>query len=32
VIDNKLYLAGGFWRWVSDVYDCKETWGFPFPR
>ena len=31
VIDNMLYLAGGFWRWVSDVSDCKETWGFPFP-
>lgn len=32
VIDNKLYLAGGFWRWVDDVCECKETWGFPFPR
>jgi len=31
VIDNKLYLAGGFWEWVDDVCDCKETWGFPFP-
>jgi hypothetical protein len=29
VIGNKLYVAGGFWKWVDDVCDCKETWGFP---
>jgi N-acetylneuraminic acid mutarotase len=28
VIDGKLYLAGGFWQWVDDVMDCKETWAF----
>jgi hypothetical protein len=32
VIDGKLYLAGGFWQWVDDVSECKETWGFPFPK
>ena len=32
VIDGKLYVAGGFWQWVDDVCDCKETWGFPFPK
>lgn len=32
VIDNKLYVTGGFWEWVEDVCECKETWGFPFPR
>ena len=32
VIDNKLYVAGGFWQWVDDVCECKETWGFPFPK
>lgn len=32
VIDNKLYVAGGFWRWVDDVCECKQTWGFPFPK
>ena len=32
VIDNKLYVAGGFWQWVDDVCECKETWGFPFPE
>jgi N-acetylneuraminic acid mutarotase len=31
VIDNRLYVAGGFWEWVDDVCECKETWGFPFP-
>ena len=30
VIDNKLYVAGGFWEWVDDVCECKDTWGFPF--
>jgi N-acetylneuraminic acid mutarotase len=28
VIDGKLYLAGGFWEWVDDVCDCRETWVF----
>jgi len=28
VIDGKLYLAGGFWQWVDDVSDCRETWSF----
>ncbi len=32
VIDGKIYIAGGFWKWVDDVCDCKETWAFPFPR
>ena len=32
VINNKLYVAGGFWEWVDDVCECKETWGFPFPE
>lgn len=32
VIDNKLYVAGGFWEWVDDVCECKDTWGFPFAR
>ncbi len=32
VIGGKLYVAGGFWQWVDDVCECKETWGFPFPR
>jgi len=32
VINDKLYVAGGFWRRVDDVCDCRETWGFPFPR
>lgn len=31
VIGDKLYVAGGFWQWVDDVCECKETWGFPFP-
>lgn len=28
VIDGRLYLAGGFWQWVDDVSDCRETWSF----
>jgi len=32
VIHAKLYVVGGFWEWVDDVRDCKETWAFPFPR
>lgn len=28
VIDDTLYLAGGFWAWVDDVCECKETWAF----
>lgn len=32
VIDGKLLVAGGFWQWVDDVCECKETWGFPFPE
>ena len=31
VIDNKIYVAGGFWDVTEDVCDCKETWGYPFP-
>jgi len=31
VIGDRLYVAGGFWQWVDDVCECKETWGFPFP-
>jgi N-acetylneuraminic acid mutarotase len=30
VIDNKLYVTGGFWNWVDDVCECKETWVFQF--
>lgn len=32
VINGKIYVAGGFWRVVEDVCECKETWGYPFPR
>jgi hypothetical protein len=32
VIENKLYLAGGFWQRIRDVLECRETWGFPFPK
>lgn len=32
VIGDKLYVAGGFWQWVDDVCECRETWGFPFPQ
>ena len=30
VINNKLYVTGGFWNWVDDVCECKETWVFQF--
>jgi N-acetylneuraminic acid mutarotase len=32
VIHDKLYAAGGFWKRVNDVSECRETWGFPFAR
>jgi N-acetylneuraminic acid mutarotase len=32
VINNKLYVAGGFWKRVGDVRECRETWGFLFPE
>lgn len=32
VIRDKLYVTGGFWQWVDDVCNCKETWAFPFPK
>jgi N-acetylneuraminic acid mutarotase len=32
VIDNKIYVAGGFWDVTEDVCECKETWGYPFPK
>ena len=32
VIKNKLYVTGGFWKELDDTCDCKETWGFPFPK
>jgi len=32
VIDNKIYVAGGFWDVVEDVCECKQTWAFPFPK
>jgi len=32
VINGRLYVAGGFWEWVDDVCECKETWGFPFVK
>lgn len=30
VVDGKIYVSGGFWADVADVYDCTETWGYPF--
>jgi hypothetical protein len=30
VEDGKIYVSGGFWADVADVYDCTETWGYPF--
>ena len=30
VVDGKIYVSGGFWADVDDVYDCTETWGYPF--
>jgi len=32
VINDRLYIAGGFWKWVDDVCECTETWGFPFEK
>jgi len=29
VVDGKIYVSGGFWADVADVYDCTETWGYP---
>jgi len=31
VIDNKIYVAGGFWSTTRDVHGCRQTWGYPFP-
>jgi N-acetylneuraminic acid mutarotase len=30
VIDDRLYVTGGFWDRVDDVCECKETWVFQF--
>jgi hypothetical protein len=30
VVNGKIYVAGGFWDDVDDVYTCTETWGYPF--
>jgi len=30
VVNGKIYVSGGFWADVDDVYDCTETWGYPF--
>jgi len=30
VIKDKIYVAGGFWKRVGDVAECKQTWGYPF--
>ena len=32
VVNDKIYVSGGFWADVDDVYDCTETWGYPFPE
>lgn len=32
VINNKIYIAGGFWKTTRDVAACKVTWGYPFPK
>ena len=32
VINDRFYIAGGFWKWVDDVCECTETWGFPFEK
>ncbi len=29
-VGGKIYVAGGFWSEVEDVFDCTETWGYPF--
>jgi len=29
VVNGKIYVSGGFWADVADVYDCTETWGYP---
>jgi N-acetylneuraminic acid mutarotase len=29
VVNGKIYVSGGFWADVDDVYDCTETWGYP---
>lgn len=29
-VNGKIYVAGGFWAEVEDVFDCTETWGYPF--
>ena len=28
VIDGKIYVAGGFWERIEDVYNCEETWSY----
>ena len=28
-VDGKIYVSGGFWDDVDDVYNCTETWGYP---
>lgn len=32
VINNRIYVAGGFWRGTADVSGCRETWGYPYPE
>ena len=29
VVSGKIYVSGGFWADIADVYDCTETWGYP---
>jgi hypothetical protein len=31
VVDGKIYVSGGFWDDVDDVYNCTETWVYQFP-
>jgi N-acetylneuraminic acid mutarotase len=31
VINDSLYLAGGFWEEVEDLVTCKQTWGYQLP-
>lgn len=30
VINDKIYVAGGFWKVTGDVAECRVTWGYPF--
>ena len=29
VVNGKIYVSGGFWADIADVYDFTETWGYP---